>query len=95
MDYGVQVAGPGIYKFSMYSFIHCANLECENANDYILIRSGEGGTLKDLYKIDKSKNRTRDEKWVLDEFYFTINIVVRFYVRYQTFNFSLKTLPSI
>ena len=54
MDYGVQVAGPGIYEFSMYSFIHCANLECENANDYILIRSGEGGTLKDLYKIDSA-----------------------------------------
>ena len=35
---------------------------------------------KDLLKIDYSKGRIRDNKWVLDKVYFTINTMTNFFV---------------
>ena len=62
---------------SLYTFIHCANEGCENANDYILIGTNENF---ELLKIDYSECRIRDEKWVLNEAYFIINSVQNFMV---------------
>jgi hypothetical protein len=34
------------------------------------------GTFRDVYRIDNSKGRIRDEKWVNDEFNFTVTNTV-------------------
>ena len=80
--YGIPISAPGQYKLTFRSFIHCAYSGCENANDYILIQTREGGLqpLKDLIKIDLSKGRIRDEKWIYEEAYFTVNSVTGFFV---------------
>jgi hypothetical protein len=77
----INLPSPGTYKLSLRTFIHCANEGCENANDYILIRTNEKNVgFKDILKIGYSECRIRDEKWVLDETYFTVNSLMDFFV---------------
>lgn len=84
--YSIELPSPGLYKFSIFSFIHCADLNCEYANDYILIRTNEYKIgYKELIRIDLSKGRIRDEKWVLDEAYFTISSATNFFVSHLNF----------
>jgi hypothetical protein len=91
-NFDLASTGSGAYKFSIYTFIHCANPGCENANDYILIRTNEFNVgNKELMRIDYSKGRIRDEKWVLDEAYFTITSVTNFFVSHLNF---LNFFPS-
>ncbi len=78
--YDILLTSPGSYKMAMRSFIHCANVGCEAANDFIIIRVYEMGTFRDVYRIDNSKGRIRDEKWVYDEFNFNVTNTVNFYV---------------
>jgi alpha-glucosidase (family GH31 glycosyl hydrolase) len=59
---------------------------CEAANDSILIRVYEMGTFRDVYRIDSSTGRIRDEKWVYDEFNFTVTNTVDFYVNILIFS---------
>ena len=80
---------------TLRSFIHCANVGCEAANDYILIRANEGGTLRDVYRIDNSQGRIRDEKWVYDEFNFTVTNTLNFYVNILIINFNQINLILI
>ena len=83
--YEISIPSPGSYKMTLRSFIHCANVGCEAANDSILIRVNEMGTFRDVYRIDNSKGRIRDEKWVYDEFNFTVTNTVDFYVNILIF----------
>ncbi len=83
--YEISIPSPGSYKMALRSFIHCANVGCEAANDFILIRISETGTFRDVYKIDNSKGRIRDEKWVYDEFNFTVTNTVDFNVNILIF----------
>ena len=79
--YSIELPSRGIYKFTIFSFIHCANPSCENANDYILIKYYEFNVgYKDLIRIDNSKGRIRDEKWVLSEAYFSVDSIQNFFV---------------
>lgn len=78
--YSFSLTAAGPYKFSLRSFIHCAYDGCENANDYILIRASENGQFRDLYRMNSTSGRIKDEKWVLDEFYFTVINYITFYV---------------
>jgi hypothetical protein len=84
--YDISVPSPGSYKMTLRSFIHCANVGCEAANDSILIRVYEMGTFRDVYRIDSSTGRIRDEKWVYDEFNFTVTNTVDFYVNILIFS---------
>jgi hypothetical protein len=59
---------------------------CEAANDSILIRVYEMVTFRDVYRIDNSTGRIRDEKWVYDEFNFTVTNTVNFYVNILIFS---------
>jgi hypothetical protein len=76
---------------------------CEAANDFILIRINEMGTFRDVYRIDNSKGRIRDEKWVYDEFNFTVTntvdssvniliffLIISFNVEYLIFNLRFE-----
>jgi hypothetical protein len=84
--YSIEMPSPGLYKFSIFSFIHCAYPNCENANDYILIRTNEFKVgYKELIRIDFSKGRIRDEKWILNEAYFSIGSIENFFVRSTSF----------
>jgi hypothetical protein len=83
--YEISIPSPGSYKMTLRSFIHCANVGCEAANDFILIRINEMGTFRDVYRIDNSKGRIRDEKWVNDEFNFTVTNTVDFNVNILIF----------
>jgi hypothetical protein len=78
--YDIPLPSPGSYTMTLRSFIHCANVGCEAANDFILIRINEMGTFRDVYRIDNSKGRIRDERWIYDEFNFTVTNTVSFYV---------------
>jgi hypothetical protein len=42
------------------------------------------GTFRDVYRIDNSKGRIRDEKWVNDEFNFTVTNTVEFEFEIRT-----------
>ena len=59
----------------MRSFINCANDSCENAGDSIKV-IGVETVEKELYRIDYSKGRFRDQEWVLDEFYFQFTSIL-------------------
>ncbi len=83
--YDIPLPSPGSYTMTLRSFIHCANVRCEAANDFILIRINEMGIFRDVYRIDNSKGRIRDEKWVYDEFNFTVTNTVNFYVNILIF----------
>jgi hypothetical protein len=79
--FDIKLPSSGTYKLSLRTFIHCANEDCEKANDYILITTYENNVkIKDILKIDYSECRIRDEKWVLDETYFTVNSLTKFFV---------------
>jgi hypothetical protein len=101
--YEISIPSPGSYKMTLRSFIHCANVGCEAANDFILIRINEMGTFRDVYRIDNSKGRIRDEKWVYDEFNFTVTntvdssvniliffLIISFNVEYLIFNLRFE-----
>ena len=84
--YSLELPSPGLYKFSIFSFIHCVDPNCEYANDYILIRTNEYKIgYKELIRIDLSKGRIRDEKWILNEAYFSIGSIEKFFVRSTSF----------
>ena len=70
-----EISTPGSYKLSMRSFINCANDSCENAGDSIKV-IGVETVEKELYRIDYSKGRFRDQEWVLDEFYFQFTSIL-------------------
>ena len=70
--YSIKLPVESLYKLALYTFIHCASTVCNNANDYIAISISDtpGSSYKEIYRIDYSKGRIRDEKWILDEMYY-------------------------
>ena len=87
----ISLPSAGSYRMTLRSFIHCANVGCEAANDYILIRANEGGVFRDVYRTNNSQGRIRDEKWVYDEFNFTVTNTFNFYVNILIINGVLLT----
>ena len=57
------------YKLTLFSFIYSKNKRCEEQTDYILITLYKQNELVE-FKIQRSN----DIKWVLDEFYFKLEI---------------------
>ena len=57
------------YTLSMYTLVNCPNLGCNLANDRISVQIKEGtnGFYREVYVV---KERSRDDRWIRDQFDF-------------------------
>ena len=59
----------GLCKLSLQTFIYCANVACDPANDIITVKILEDGEniYKDVFRTGFESGRIKDDKWIKDE----------------------------
>ena len=65
----IDLGKPGIYRMTLWTFLHCANVLCDTANDTIQIRIKEDGAPdydKIIFQLSTEGNR-KDREWILRE----------------------------